>query len=153
LPTPEDAVRVFVGHTGPRPQSKIEQLLPQSDQGKMNGQGQMTSAFTKRAEDWSEALSSKAKELAKQRGAKSKDPDIKVAAEAEVRKERDSERLAMLAWIQTGANEAEYNGDRFPLTEQLAKLPITPKFLVEEDGKITEPRELKIRSLFQERCA
>ena len=57
LPSPEDAVRVFHGETGEKPQSKIEQLLPEDyKETKMNGQGQMTSAFYKRAEDYSDAI-------------------------------------------------------------------------------------------------
>jgi hypothetical protein len=153
LPTEDDAVRVFVGHVGDKPQSKIEQLLPESDQGKMNGQGQMTSAFTKRAEDWSEAISDKAKKLAKIMGGKPKDPAVKAAAEAEVRKERDAERLAMIAWVREGAGEAAYNEDNFPLPDDIATRPMTLKFLVEKDGKIVEPHAVKIQTLFKERCA
>lgn len=153
LPTPDDAVRVFSGPIGDKPKSKIEQLLPESDQGKMNGQGQMTSAFTKRSEDWSEALSDRAKKLAKERGGKPKDPAIKEAAEAEVRQERDTERLAMIAWVQKGAKEEEYEADRFSLPDDLANRPITAKYLVENNGQPAQPRMVKIKTLFQERCA
>src|SRR5690348_6222252 len=47
LPSGDDAERVFVTDTGERPRTKIEALLPESDKGPMNGQGQMTAAFTK----------------------------------------------------------------------------------------------------------
>jgi hypothetical protein len=154
LPTTDDAVRTFHGHVGDKPKSKIEQLLPEEFEGKkLNGQGQMTVAFFKRADDYTEAISNKAKELAKKQGGKPKDPAIKEAAKAEVDKERHGERLAMMAWVQAGAKKTEYEDDKFVLPDNLAKLPITPQYLVEEDGKPAEPRTLKIHSLFTERCA
>ncbi len=154
LPTTDDAVRVFFGHTGDRPQSKIEQLLPEDFQGKkMNGQGQMTNAFFKRAEDYDDALRERAKELAKKQGGKPKAPAIKEAAKEEVDQERHGERLAMIAWVRGGANEAEYNENKFPLPDDLSKRPMTRTYLVEEDGHAAEPRTIKIQTLFQERCA
>jgi hypothetical protein len=154
LPTPDDAVRVFFGHTGEKPKSKIEQLLPEDPKGKkMNGQGQMTAAFYKRAEDYADAIKERAGELAKERKAKPKDPAIKDAAKEAVDKERDGERLAMIAWVSGGPDKGAYDEDRFPLPDDLAKKPVTPKYLVEEDGQAAGPRAVKIRTLFQERCA
>ncbi|HEY7327915.1 MAG TPA: hypothetical protein VH592_09760 [Gemmataceae bacterium] len=154
LPSPEDAVRVFHGDTGGKHISKIEQLLPVEYQGKkMNGQGQMTSAFFNRAEDYKEAKAERARELAKKQGAKKPDQAVMDAALAEVNLERDGERLAMIAWVQGGGKEEEFNNDNFPLPEELIKLPITRKMLVEENGEIAEPRAVKIQTLFQERCA
>jgi hypothetical protein len=133
LPNGEDAVRVFHGHVGEQPQSKIEQLLPEDIENKpLNGQGQMTAAFFKRSGDYSAA--------------------IKKRPQSEVDRERHGERLAMIAWVRGGAKEAEYNGDNFPLPEELTKAPITRKMLVEEGGKIAEPHAVKIQTLFQERC-
>jgi hypothetical protein len=154
LPSPEDAVRVFHGDVGEKPASKIEQLLPADYQGKkMNGQGQMTSAFFKRAEDYDEAIAERARELAKKQGVKKADQAVKDAAKAEVNLERDGERLAMLAWVRGGVKEAEFNGDNFPLPDDLTKLPITRSMLVEENGQVAEPHAVKIQTLFQQRCA
>ncbi len=154
LPSPEDAVRVFHGDVGEKPKSKIEQLLPEDFQGKkMNGQGQMTSAFFSRAEDYKDAYKQKARELAKKQGLKKPDKAIEEAAKAEVDKERHGERLAMIAWVRAGTNETEYNDDNFPLPEELIKQPITRSMLVEAGGEVVEPHAVKIQTLFQERCA
>lgn len=154
LPSQSDAVRIFHGDVGAKPQCKIEQLLPEDYQGKkMNGQGQMTAAFYSRAEDYKEAINERASALAKKRGVKKPDQAIKEEAKAEVDKERDGERLAMIAWIHAGAKEAEYNDDHFPLPEDLAKKPLTRKYLVADGDKIADPPALKIQTLFQERCA
>jgi hypothetical protein len=154
LPSPEDAVRVFHGNLGEKPKSKIEQLLPEDYQGKkMNGQGQMTAAFFKRSEDYSDAIAEKARELAKKQGAKKADKAVKEAAKAEVDLERDGERLAMIAWVRAGAKETEFNDDNFPLPQDLSKLTITQKILVEQNGEIAEPRSVKLQTLFQQRCA
>jgi mono/diheme cytochrome c family protein len=154
LPTPDDAVRTFHGHVGDKPKCKIEQLLPEDYKGKkMNGQGQMTSAFYARSDDYQDAIDERAKELAKARGGKAKDKAIKEAATAEIDKERDGERLAMIAWTHAGASETAYNEDNFTLPDDLAKQPLTRAFLVDDGDKILEPHAVKIKSLFQERCA
>jgi hypothetical protein len=147
LPSAKDAVRVFHGDVGEKPKSKIEQLLPQDYQGKkMNGQGQMTAAFFKRSEDYSDAIAERARELAKKRGINKK--AAKEEATREVDQERDGERLAMIAWLHSQAKEAEYKGDNFPLPEELIKHPLTPNMLVEN----AEPKAVKIQTLFQQRC-
>ncbi len=154
LPSPEDAVRVFHGDTGGQQKSKIEQLLPEDYQGKkMNGSGQMTSAFYNRSEDYKDAIAERARELAKKQGVKKPDQAIKGAATAEVDLERNGERLAMIAWVRAGAKETEYNGDNFPLPREIEKLPMTRTMLVEQNGELAEPRALKIQTLFQQRCA
>jgi hypothetical protein len=154
LPSPDDAVRVFHGDVGEKPKSKIEQLLPEYHQGKkMNGQGQMTSAFFKRAEDYDEAIAERTRELAKKQGVKKADKTIKDAAKAEVDQERHGERVAMIAWARAGAKEGEYNDDNFPLPNEFSRQPITRTMLVEEGGQPAEPRAVKIQTLFRERCA
>jgi mono/diheme cytochrome c family protein len=154
LPTTDDAVRVFFGQTGEKPKSKLELLLPEDYEGKkMNGQGQMTSAFFKRADDYKEAIGDRAKQLAKQRAGNPKDDAIKEAAKAAVDEERHGERLAMIAWIREGASEACFNDDNFPLPDDLAKHPMTAKYLMDNGGKAVEPHAIKIKTLVQERCA
>lgn len=158
LPSPDDAVRVFHGDVGEKPASKIEQLLPEDHKGKkMNGQGQMTSAFLGRAEDYDEAIAERVRELAKKQGVKKPDKAVKEAfkeaAKAEVNLERHGERLAMIAWVRGGAKETEYKDDNFPLPDELTKLPITRTMLVEDGGQVAEPHAVKIQTLFQQRCA
>ena len=156
LPTPDDAVRVFAGQTGEKPKSKIEQLLPDDwEGGKFNGQGQMSAAFFKRAEDWKGAIKEKAKALAEKAGQRRNanlDPFL-AAAEVEVRKERDTERRAVLAWIEGGASEKDYNEDKFCLPADLAGRPMTEKYLVSEEDKVGQPRAVKIKTILDERCA
>lgn len=154
LPTGNDAVRVFHGEVGAKPQSRIEQLLPEDFKDKkMNGQGQMTAAFYKRADDYDDAISEKISELAEKQGVKKATKAIKEEAKAEVDKERDGERLATIAWVRAGAKEEEYNGDNFPLPNDMAKMPLTRKYLVGDEGKLADPPALKIKSLLQQRCA
>ena len=109
LPSGDDAVRVFHGDVGPRPQSKLEQLLPESETGRFGGQGQMTSAFTKksRVPGWKEAIKEKAKKLAGPRRGRAAPLDLD-AAERQLREERNTERLAVIAWIQEGARKQDY---------------------------------------------
>ncbi len=149
LPTPDDAIRVFHGSIGDKPKSKIEQVLPESDRGPFNGSGQMTSAFTTRSDEpfWKTAIQKKAKALAKKAGKPQEQLDLETA-EAELRKERDTERLTVLAWIESGANEAEYNEDAFVLPAKLANRPMTEKFL-----QVGEPPTVQIKSLLDARCA
>jgi uncharacterized membrane protein len=154
LPSGEDAVRIFHGEVGDKPRSKLEQLLPEDFKDKkMNGQGQMTSAFYKRAEDYDETISEKASELAKKRGQKKATKEIKEEAKTEVDKERDGERLVMIAWVRGGAKEEEYSEDKYLLPNDLAKHPFTRKYLVAEGDKPADPPAVKIHTLFQERCA
>jgi hypothetical protein len=154
LPSRGDAVRVFHGDIGEKPQSKIEQLLPRDYQGKkMNGQGQMTAAFYNRADDYKSDIAEKASALAKKQGIKKPTQAIKDEAKAEVDKEREGERLATIAWIRAGAREAEYNDDNYPLPAELAKQPISRKFLAGAGDNLADPPALKIQTLFQERCA
>ncbi len=153
LPTRDDAIRVFHGDVGDKPKSKIEQLLPENYQGKpFNGQGQMTAAFFGQAEDFKSAKKARAKQLAKKAGANADKEAIDREAEQQVRQEHDTERRILLAWIQGGANEKEYNDDQFPLPKELADRPVKKDYLVEEDGQIAEPRTAKIKSILQDRC-
>jgi hypothetical protein len=149
LPTPEDAEKIFSGHRGPKPLSRIEVLVEADEKMPFNGQGEMSRAFTSRSEGWKGKIKDKAKELGKGR----RDLDLD-AAETALRKERDTERLALLEWVRGGASKAEYKQDRFCLPDALAGHPVTEEYLVvTDDGKPAEPRAVKIKSLLQDRCA
>lgn len=133
LPTPDDAVKVFHGMTGPQ-MTQIERLLEAPVNMPFNGTGSMRKAFVEKSDDWKDA--------------------IKQKPEAAVRAEREGERLALLAWLKAGANRDSYDQDKFPLPEALAKQPLTIDFLkVDEQGKEATPRVLSIKSLITTRCA
>jgi hypothetical protein len=139
LPTGDDAVRTFHGATGPKPLSRIQVLLEADENLPFTGSGQMSAAFTTRAESrWKKDIERKAKALKK--------TDDLAAAEQALRAERDGERLALLAWVEAGASKEDYQNNRFELPEQLAKRPITQKFA-------QEPGVVKIKEIIDLRCA
>lgn len=133
LPTPDDAVKVFHGSTGPK-MTQLERLLEAPETLAFNGSGSMRKALLEKSDDWKEA--------------------IKQKPEATVRAEREGERLALLAWIRAGASKDSYEKDAFALPETLSKQPITIDFLkVDEQGKEATPRVASIKALFSTRCA
>jgi hypothetical protein len=138
LPGPKDAEHIYYGHAE---NSQLERLLLADEHRPFNGTGSMASAFTSRG----------GLDGAARRRADEKKVDAAVA-EAEVRKERDGERFALIAWIRAGANEEAYNDDKFKLEGDLATQPVTEKFLEADDDK-KDVRYAKIKSILDQRCA
>lgn len=135
LPTPDDAVKVFHGSTGPK-MTQLERLLEAPDNLPFNGTGSMRKAFVEKSGDWKDAIKSKEK------------------PEAELRAEREGERLAMLAWVRAGASKDAFESNAFVLPEALVQQPITKDFLkVDEQSKEVKPRTLMIKELVTVRCA
>jgi len=65
---------------------------------------------------------------------------IKERPEAELRKERETERLALIAWLQAGAPEAAYAADAFLLPKELSGQPLTPRLKTETaPAKVEQP--------------
>jgi hypothetical protein len=133
LPSGKDAVAIFHG-SDKKPQSKIEALLAPhvltaESEGakKWGGQGQMSAAFTVKSKGWIRATD--------------KRPEV------DLRRERDGERLAVLAWIHAGADKKAYEEDRFALPADLGAQPITKDYLEEEGG-----RAVRIASILKDRC-
>lgn len=125
MPTADDVVRHFHGETGVKPASKIQRLVENTATGQpFNGTGSMVAAFFKKSDSW--------------------DDDIKARPEAEVRAEREGERVALLAWIQNGAKKAEYEADSFAAPPEAAKA--TPKYL-------NADKTVKVKSILTDRCA
>ncbi|QVL30027.1 hypothetical protein KIH39_14255 [Telmatocola sphagniphila] len=62
---------------------------------------------------------------------------IKERPETEIRAERETERLALVSWLEAGAPEASYNQDAFALPVSLRDKPLTKEFK-------TEAPEIKI---------
>jgi hypothetical protein len=124
LPNGDELVRKFHGEPG-RSVSPLERLIrtPDNPDAPFNGQGSMFRAFTDKSTGWKKA--------------------IKDAPEDEVRRERNGERDAMLAWLHSGLSKADYDADKLPRPP--GEAPITKDFL-NDDGTA------KIKSLFTERC-
>jgi hypothetical protein len=128
LPTGDDAVRIFHGQLG-KPVSQIERLLSADETEKFNGTGSMAAAFTTRSARW--------KKLCEKR------------SEEEVRRERRGERLALLAWVQGGADRACYDKDAFALQSLPGDLTVTEDYITEGDNGA---KAFKIKSILTDRC-
>jgi hypothetical protein len=122
LPGMDEVVRKFHGDSGPKV-SKIQRLLEADEALPLNGSGSMASALTKRSDGWTSALRRR--------------------SEAEVRREREGERQALLAWVKDGLKRDAYDADRLPALP--ADQPLTADFR-NDDGSV------KIKSLLTTRC-
>jgi hypothetical protein len=126
MPTPHDVVLKFHGDPDPAKRvSALKRLLEADEALPFNGSGSMSAAFTTRSGGWRTAIREK--------------------PEAEVRKERQGERDAVLLWLKNGLSQADYDADKMPLTVAWGDKPITAEFKT-DDGAV------KIKSLFGERC-
>ena len=95
-----------------------------------------------------------------------------IADRPEVLNERETERLALVAWIKTGAKKEFYEADLFPLPRDLAKKPLTAEYVtwLDKTGKPIAPDakdpkkvvgnpplggtlKVKIQTLISTRCA
>jgi hypothetical protein len=114
--TSYDKIKEYLEVTKEDPVCQIEQLLTQPETEAFSGSGTMAHAFTTKSKDWAVAVAAK--------------------PEAELRKEREGERLAVIDWIKTPdpARRAAYEKDAFPLPPAGAARPITPTFLVGADA-------------------
>lgn len=137
LPDGDDATTIYSG--GPRSQSQLERLLVADVSKPFNGSGSMRQTFTERSAGWKTAINRRAK-------AKQFTP---ARAEAELRQEREGERLAILHWIRSGAPQAEFEANRLELPAALANHAITEEFVEAED----QVRTVKIATIFENRCA
>jgi hypothetical protein len=150
LPTSEDVVRKFHGDDK-KPQSQMEMLLTADESLPLTGSGQMSRAFTTRSDNWKGEI----KELARDfmgGPRRTPEPEQLARAERELRKKREGERLALLAWIHAGAAKKDYENNKFCLPDELANQPITDQFLIQEDGKPVSPRMVAIKDLIDMRC-
>jgi hypothetical protein len=110
------------------PPSLLERVLTEPENKPFSGEGSMRPAFTTKSGSW--------KKIIKERG------------EAEVRNEREGERLAFLSWIHSGAGKEAYEEDRYLLPPDLAKHAISEDFVADDPkGKV-----FKIKTLIDTRC-
>jgi hypothetical protein len=94
----------------------------------------MAAAFTRQSGGWPRAIRERAREI------KTDDP----TAELSLRRERDGERRAMLAWIKAGPSKAAFDADRFALPGDWGDQALTDAY---RDGPV-----VKIKTLFNDRC-
>jgi hypothetical protein len=144
LPDADDAVSIYFGKTSA---SQLERLLTADESRPFDGSGTMRPAFTTKSARWKRLIQERAQEknLLTTEGS----PDL-VRAQADLRKERDGERLALVAWIQAGAPQDAYNNDAFSLPAELARHPITEQY-AETVGAEKSVR-VKIKSMIVDRC-
>jgi hypothetical protein len=153
LPTRDDIVRRFYGQLpGEKPKSKLENLLMADENLPFNGGGQMKAAFFGKAAGWKRDVKNRAQKEAEKVGGRRAEPneDHFKQAEGQLRKERDTERLALLEWVAKGANKDDYENDSFCVSNELADLPIDEQFVggVPEKGG----KSIKIQTILNERC-
>ncbi len=149
LPTPDDAVKKFHGHSGEKPASRIEMLLTKDENEPFNGSGQMAAAFTRRSEGWKSEITKKAKALRKNRRSGKPDEEEMKKGEEALRAERETEKQALLGWVSAGASKADYDSNSYCLSDELAKQPIADEFKVEG----SDPPAVKVKSIIEARCA
>jgi hypothetical protein len=137
LPTGDDSVRIFHGQSG-KPVCQIERLLTADEKAGWNGTGSMAGAFTTKSSDWKKQIRQYAKKAADES-----------EAESTLRRERDGERLAILAWIDAGATKADYEKDAFSLPDTMKGQPVTADYVIDGD---TGTRSAKIKSILTDRC-
>lgn len=146
LPDANDAVRIYNGRAG---LSQLERVLTADETQVFNGSGTMRPAFTTRSARWKRTVEARAKE--KTFVTKDGAPDL-LKAEADVRAERDGERLALIEWVRAGAPPKPFEDDAFPLPPSLAGHPVTDKY-VELDVDSAKSGRVKIKSIVADRCA
>jgi hypothetical protein len=149
LPTADDAKAIFAGKKQ-KDVCKVEALLEADEKKPFNGTGQMHAAFTTKSIGWDGEIDSRAEKLAGE-GQEPTDPQ-RAQAEAALREERETERLAVIAWVRAGAPTGEWEQNRLTLPEGLKQRPLTEKYLVKEGKKPAEPRSVKLFTLLKDRC-
>jgi len=133
IPTAADAVRLFHGDPGPAT-SHLQRLIEADETLPFNGAGSMAGAFTRRSDGWTRAIRQRAQEI------KTDEP----TAEFTLRRERDGERRAVLAWLKAGPSKTDFDADRFALPGDWGDQPLSEAY---RDGPA-----VKIKSLFTDRC-
>jgi hypothetical protein len=149
LPSREQVIARFYGQHGEKPKSKMQLLLESEEDRPFNGTGTMRLAFTAKSGGWERAVKDRARKLTGRR-VEPNDEQLKQATD-ELRKERDTERLAVLEWIEKGASKDAYEDDSFCVSNALATLPI------DEEKFIAAPaadggRTVKIKTVLDTRC-
>ena len=126
MPSNHDVVVKFHGDPDASKRvSPLQRLIEADESLPFNGSGSMSAAFTTRSNGWRSATRGK--------------------SEADIRREREAEKAAVLLWVSEGLSREVYEADKLPLPATWGDRPITVDFKT-EDGAV------KIKSLFTERC-
>jgi hypothetical protein len=142
FPGPEDAENVYTVDRGAPPVSTIERLITADESKPFNGTGQMRSAFFRNSDGWKDEL--RARAMAKTGKKKPKDLTQAELDEAEksLRREREAEIEAVLAWISAGFPESAHKANKFTLPADKADIPIKEFVKRDADGTHIEIKEL-----------
>jgi hypothetical protein len=130
LPGAEDSKKIFSLNQDTKPVSQMEHLLTADKKEPFNGTGSMVKAFFERSEGWKQ-------ELRNRKTAKDK---------ALLHEERDGERLALVEWIQKGADKKAFVNNGYTPSDTLRKHPITADYFDEQN------KTVRIRDIFKDRC-
>jgi hypothetical protein len=149
LPSHDDVVRRFYGPVGEKPKPKLQGVLEAEEDRPFNGGGTMRLAFTTKSGGWETAIKKRAQKAAGRRGEPT--DEQKQQAEAELRKERDTERLALIEWVEKGADKDAYEADSFCVSKTLGDQPIDEEKFV-GDPSPDGGRTVKIKTVLDTRC-
>lgn len=151
LPGKDEAVHNYHGHQG---KSQLERLITADENKPFNGSGQMSVAFTTKAIGWKKDIKKVGEnELVKRKievPDDKKDAVVKELGEKEVRKQRNLEVEAIVAWIHAGAHEKDYDSYELPvaIAKELGEEP-NEQFFTKKDDKWTA----NIKEVVTARCA
>jgi hypothetical protein len=148
LPDRDDVIRTFYGKLpGDKPESKIGHLLNADESLPLNGGGQMKAAFFTKSGGWTNEIKKRAR-----KGSRTEPTEAQLKlAEEDLRKERDTERLALLEWIEKGADKDAYENDSFCVSDKLVGLPIDEHYV--GDPPDNGGKTIKVKSILDDRCA
>lgn len=151
MPSSERAVAIFSGKQGEQPKSQLVRLIEAPENLPFNGSGQMSSAFFKKSTKplWDSAVEKRADEVRAKRKGEEVTPADEATAEAEVRKERQGEIAAVVAWLRGGADAKAWKDDAFKLPDDIAANPVTKEFVKTDEQAAT----VKIQAIWKARCA
>lgn len=138
LPGPEEVVSIYYGDERGNV-SQLQRLLMTDEHKPFSGAGSMRSALTTRSAGWRKTI---------ERRAKDKKSDL-IKAEQEIRRERGGEAAVLVDWVRQGADMKSYEEDAFVLRPELAKIPITEKYVAEDDQGV---KKATIKTILEDRC-
>lgn len=129
MPGPQETIDAYHGKEA---MCQLQRVLEADESRPFDGSGSMRPAFTTKSTGWKTQIKNKSAQ-----------------DRQKLLDERDGERLALLAWIQSGSPAKAYEDDQFPLPEKLANHKPTEKYLDEDaQGKPV----VKIRKIIEDRC-
>jgi hypothetical protein len=137
LPTEQDSERIYHGGDAKTPQ--LVRVLEANEHLPFNGGGSMAPAYTTKSGSWEGQVRKRAK----------KDKIAPEQAEKILLAEREGERLAVIAWARSGADQKAYEEDGFPLPADLAKHPITDTYLGDEKDGV---QYFRLKTNLDDRC-